>query len=231
MSIPQVSSDNQQQRVNLYNQLNQQAAPVVPSPGTTTTAISSINQNPGNTLGTNGTYDYQTAIANRLNSIKSVGTAALDRVRSAQPKFPTGSIIPANYVGPKGNAERNAIVKFGEQFQGQWYKWGGSNPQTGFDCSGLVKYVYGKFGLNLPRVSNQQAMVGRRVGIGSLKPGDLVAWDDSSRNKGADHIAIYVGNGYVMEAPHTGAQLRIRRLGSGGFDSTAWGVSLSQYLG
>jgi cell wall-associated NlpC family hydrolase len=71
-------------------------------------------------------------------------------------------------------------------------------------------------------------MVGRTTSLANLKPGDLVAWDNSSRNKGADHIAIYVGGGMVMEAAHTGSQLRVRKLGR---NEGAWGVSLSQYLG
>lgn len=223
-----VSNPAQQDRVNLYNQLNQQPTPVVPTPGTTT------NTTGGQTLGTNGNYDYQTAIKARMDAINGVGTSTLNRVQAQnKPQFlgAGGKEVPISFKGQPGNAERNNIVNYAEQFKGMWYKWGGSNPSTSFDCSGLVQYVYKKFGLSLPRISAQQAMVGRRTSIQNLKPGDLVAWDDSSRNVGADHIAIYIGNGQIMEAPHTGAQLRIRSLGNDSFDRSAWGVSLSQYLG
>lgn len=176
-------------------------------------------------------YNYQQALQNRLKSISAVGTSKLNAVQAKQQAIQgraSNNYIPINYTGPGGNALRNKIVQKAESYQGMWYKWGGASPSTSFDCSGLVQYVYGRFGIHLPRISNQQAMVGRRTSIGNLKPGDLVAWDNSSRNRGADHIAIYVGNGMIMEAAHTGSQLRVRRLGA---NESAWGVSLSQYLG
>lgn len=100
--------------------------------------------------------------------------------------------------------------------------WGGTSP-NGFDCSGFVQYVYKQMGIDLPRVSFQQANAGRRVGLGELAPGDLVAWDNSSRNQGADHIAIYVGGGLIAEAPRPGVPLRIRSLGR---NEGAWGVKI-----
>lgn len=130
-----------------------------------------------------------------------------------------------NYTVPKGDGSlRSQIVDYGKQFLGMWYKWGGSNPSTSFDCSGLVQYVAKHFGLNLPRVSYQQANFGKRVPISSLRPGDLVAWDNSSRNNGADHIAIYIGGGKILEAARTGTQIRINSI----YDrENAWGVALT----
>jgi cell wall-associated NlpC family hydrolase len=118
---------------------------------------------------------------------------------------------------------RGALVKYAKQFLGTPYVWGGSSP-GGFDCSGLVQYVAKKFGLNLPRISNQQANSGVRTDIKNLQAGDLVAWDENSRNQGADHIAFYIGNGYVLEAPHTGADVRIRKLGK---NEGAYGVHVT----
>lgn len=122
-----------------------------------------------------------------------------------------------------GGAGREAIVQYAKKFLGTPYVWGGSAP-GGFDCSGLVQYVAKKFGLNLPRISNQQANSGQREAINKLLPGDLVAFDENSRNVGADHIAFYIGNGYILEAPHTGAQVRIRKLGK---NEDAYGVHLN----
>lgn len=118
---------------------------------------------------------------------------------------------------------RSQIVNFAKSFLGTPYVWGGSRP-GGFDCSGLVQYVADHFGLHLPRISYQQANSGHAVSISALQPGDLVAWDENSRNAGADHIAFYIGNGYILEAPHTGADVRIRKLGS---NEGAWGVHLT----
>lgn len=116
----------------------------------------------------------------------------------------------------------NRVVSFARKFIGVPYVWGGTSP-NGFDCSGLVQYVMSKVGKQMPRVSYAQANVGRRVALNQLRPGDLVAWDNSSRNNGADHIAIYAGNGMIIEAPRPGLSVRMRRLGS---NEGAWGVSL-----
>lgn len=131
-----------------------------------------------------------------------------------------------------GSALRDKIISLGMQFLGTPYVWGGTTP-GGFDCSGLMQYIFGKNGVKLPRISYQQANFGTRVGLNKLQPGDLVAWDDSSRNAGADHIALFVGydkNGkpQILEAPHTGADVRMRTMTPGqGFDASAWGVSLN----
>lgn len=120
---------------------------------------------------------------------------------------------------------RSQVVKFGKQFVGTPYVWGGTRP-GGFDCSGLLQYVTKKFGLNLPRVSYQQANAGKRISIGKARAGDLVAWDNSSRNNGADHIAMYLGNGYILEAPRAGLNVRVRKLSASEMRS-GWGVALT----
>lgn len=102
------------------------------------------------------------------------------------------------------------------------YQWGGTTP-SGFDCSGFVQYVYGKMGIQLPRVSYQQANAGQRISLKGLQAGDLVAWDLNNRNNGADHIAIYLGGGMIAEAPAPGIPLRVRKLGR---NEGAWGVRI-----
>lgn len=132
---------------------------------------------------------------------------------------------PAN--SPTGSGVRDQIVSLAMRYLGTPYVWGGTRP-GGFDCSGLVQYVFGKNGVKLPRISYQQADAGHKVSIKNLQPGDLVAWDENSRNPGADHIAIFAGyrNGKpeIIEAPHTGADVRLRILGA---DEGAWGVSMN----
>lgn len=128
---------------------------------------------------------------------------------------------------PKGDGSlRSRIIEFGKQFVGMPYKWGGSSPSTSFDCSGLIQYVAKQFGLNLPRISYQQATSGRRISISQARPGDLIAWDNSSRNNGADHVVMYAGNGMVLEAARTGTKIRIRKLSKSEM-SSGWGVALT----
>jgi len=115
------------------------------------------------------------------------------------------------------------IVAQAKKMLGTPYKWGGSGL-LGVDCSGFVQYVYRQMGKDLPRMSNQQANAGQRISLDKLQTGDLVAWDNSSRNAGADHIAIYIGNGQIIEAARPGTNVRISNLYDQG---RAWGVRLN----
>lgn len=119
---------------------------------------------------------------------------------------------------------RERVGQLARQLLGTPYVWGGTDPDKGLDCSGFVQYVLRQVGVSLPRISNQQANAGKRIDLGSAQPGDLVAWDKNDRNNGADHIAIYLGNGQVIEAPRPGLGVRIRTVDP---DEGAWGVSLN----
>jgi len=103
------------------------------------------------------------------------------------------------------------LLSEARKFLGTPYVWGGTSP-LGFDCSGFTQYVYRQFGIDLPRVSYQQAGAGKRIGMDQAKPGDLVFWDTSSRNNGADHVAIYLGNGQVIHAPKPGDSIKISKV-------------------
>lgn len=125
---------------------------------------------------------------------------------------------------PQGDLSsgRAAVVSFARKMLGTPYVWGGTQ-MDGVDCSGLVLLALKQAGINAPRVSANQAGMGKRVALNDLKPGDLVAWDNSSRNHGADHIAIYIGNGQIIEAPRPGGVVQVSNL----YDTDrAWGVSL-----
>jgi hypothetical protein len=95
------------------------------------------------------------------------------------------------------------IVAYARHFLGIRYSWGGTSPGTGFDCSGLVRFVYGHFGIALPHSSWGDLVRGHRVGRRWLRPGDLVFF------AGASHVGIYAGSGRFIDAPHSGAVVRI----------------------
>jgi cell wall-associated NlpC family hydrolase len=129
----------------------------------------------------------------------------------------TGQGFSGGYYTPQGSGNLTVgqkIVQSAEHYLGTPYVWGGEGA-NGMDCSGLVQAAYKAAGISLPRISFQQANAGKHVSsMKQLRPGDLIAWDNSTRNVGADHIAIYLGNGQIIEAPHPGASVRIRSLGA-----------------
>ena len=84
------------------------------------------------------------------------------------------------------------VASFAQRFVGNPYVWGGTNLNTGADCSGFVKSVYKSFGYNLPRSSSSQRSAGRKVSYSNKQPGDLICYNG--------HIAIYIGNGKIVHA-------------------------------
>ena len=90
---------------------------------------------------------------------------------------------------------------------GKRYVWGGESPSRGFDCSGLVWWVYRQHGIKLPRISRRQYHVGRTV-RGNLVPGDLVFFT-SSLGKGRYHVGLFAGGNTFIHAPQTGSRVRV----------------------
>lgn len=93
---------------------------------------------------------------------------------------------------------------------GKPYRWGGSSPETGFDCSGLVYYAWHKnFNIRLPRTAEGMYTMSRAhsVQLRHLEPGDMVFF--SMAGTRVDHVGVYVGNGHFIEAPHTGEDVKI----------------------
>lgn len=95
------------------------------------------------------------------------------------------------------------VIDKARSFIGSKYSWGGSNPNTGFDCSGLMKYVFKSVGIDLPRVAAQQGKVGKEVDIKSAQPGDMI-WFGSKNSPSGQHIGLIskIENGqiYIIDA-------------------------------
>ncbi|WP_041695313.1 C40 family peptidase [Alicyclobacillus acidocaldarius] len=100
---------------------------------------------------------------------------------------------------------RQEILTYAKSFLGTPYCWGGDSPKTGFDCSGFVEYVFGHFGIQLPRESHDQAAVGTAVSPSNLLPGDLLFFTDTDSYASlypnhVTHVGIYMGNGAMIES-------------------------------
>lgn len=116
--------------------------------------------------------------------------------------------LPVYSQGPITTRDRQ-VVNLAKRYLGTPYVWGGNRP-GGFDCSGLLQYVWGQRGVHIPRTTYDQWKFGRAISPGSLRPGDAVFFEMSSRGPG--HVGMYIGNGKFIEAPHTGAVVRISNL-------------------
>ncbi|MEO5565968.1 MAG: C40 family peptidase [Luteimonas sp.] len=130
-----------------------------------------------------------------------------DRVRQAsRPAAPQwGNTTPAD------PAAANAVLMRAISLVGTPYRWGGNSPAGGFDCSGLVNYVYqDMLDLRLPRTSRQLAdWQGPRIAPQRLAPADLVFFGEQGA---VSHVGIYVGEGRFVHAPSTGGTVRLDRL-------------------
>lgn len=98
------------------------------------------------------------------------------------------------------------------------YRWGGETPETGFDCSGLVGYVFqDTLGIDLPRVSRDMAEAGTAIDDrDAITAGDLVFFGHGGR---VDHVGIYVGQGRFVHAPRTGRNVTVSSMDSGYWDN------------
>lgn len=100
------------------------------------------------------------------------------------------------------------VIADAEAYIGTPYVWGGEEPGVGFDCSGLVQWVFAEAGVSLPRVAQDQYDATPQLPPGApLEPGDLVFFGTSTTD--IEHVGIYIGGGEMVDAPHTGADVRI----------------------
>jgi cell wall-associated NlpC family hydrolase len=116
-------------------------------------------------------------------------------------------VVTSTHVGNKASD----LVMQALSFIGLPYKFGGTNAETGFDCSGFVMSVYkNAVGLILPRQARQQAEFTEKISRADLKPGDLVFFN--TRHKSYSHVGIYVGDNRFVHAPTSGSDVRIDNL-------------------
>lgn len=103
------------------------------------------------------------------------------------------------------------VASFAAQFVGYRYRWGGSSPRNGFDCSGLLVYSYAQYGISLPRTAASQFSGGgvQVGGMENLSPGDLVFFVNTDGRRGITHAGMYIGGGRIVHAmsPRYGVQI------------------------
>jgi cell wall-associated NlpC family hydrolase len=136
-------------------------------------------------------------------STSTAGSSFSNVLASSQARLSTGA-------GPAGGAvDGDMLVAKAKEQLGVPYVWGGESlAEGGFDCSGLLQWTYQQFGIDIPRVSRDQARAGREVSAAEARPGDLVYFE--RQHPRPDHIGMYAGNGQWVVAPKTGDVVKMQ---------------------
>jgi cell wall-associated NlpC family hydrolase len=162
-------------------------------------AIATFNPDPG--------FDarvWDTAVAFGMNTDSSTGDGGPG----------TGPVLAAPPDGQTYPGDGALVVQAAETQIGVPYLWGGVTPGVGLDCSGLVLVAYAAAGISMPRTTYAQATVGvtEPAGAGVDQPGDLLFFegtDAAGSTSALGHVAIYIGNGLMIQAPYTGTVVQI----------------------
>jgi peptidoglycan DL-endopeptidase CwlO len=145
----------------------------------------------------NGVTPTAPAAARGAASVSSAGGTAFAEV-----------LARAGLTGDPTATLGDQAIGIAKTYLGVKYTWGGTDPKTGLDCSGLTRLVYGQVGVSLPRTSRDQAKAGSRVdSLAQAQPGDLVFFGSP-----VHHVGIYLGDGKMLDAPHTGTTVQIRKV-------------------
>lgn len=117
-----------------------------------------------------------------------------------------GSLVPEAAPSPGG-----AVADIAMGMVGTRYRYGGTDPSEGFDCSGLVFYTYGQVGYRVPRTSQELFRAARKISIGDADRGDLMFFQDQAK---LSHVGIYLGDGRFVHAPASGQNVTVASLDS-----------------
>ena len=149
----------------------------------------------------------QSALLPVTTAIATPDVAAVASIQDNSPKT-ANTAASISTVSRARTAIQNAFALLGTP-----YRWGGNSPDGGFDCSGLVGYVFRTIGIDLPRVSRSMADQGTKVASrDALAEGDLLFF---GRRGHVDHVGIYIGNGQFLHAPRTGRDVTVSSLTTG----------------
>ncbi|MEG0259403.1 MAG: NlpC/P60 family protein [Lysinibacillus sp.] len=149
----------------------------------------------------------------RLEAARKAAEEEAAQLRALQNTAPVGQQATNNKgeqspaVTPgsgSGTSAASTAIASGKQFLGRPYVWGGSNPSTGFDCSGFVQWNYKQAGVSLPRTSSQQYLATTRISASEARVGDLVFF---SYGSGVAHVGIYMGNNTMINAQNSGVKI------------------------
>jgi cell wall-associated NlpC family hydrolase len=119
---------------------------------------------------------------------------------------------PGYRAASKNSNKHLSVVKHAKNQIHKKYRCGGSSPQTGFDCSGLMQYAYKSAKINLPRTATEQYKATKRVPIAKMKIDDLIFFHTRRTRARVNHVGLYLGSGKFIHAPRKGKRVSIANL-------------------
>jgi len=140
-----------------------------------------------------------------------LGLAALVTGCASAPPAPATTGRVTVQPRPADESVGSAIAELAMGMVGTRYRYGGTDPVEGFDCSGLVFYAYSQAGYRVPRTSQELFRAVRKIAVGEADPGDLMFFQDQTK---LSHVGIYVGDGRFVHAPASGQNVTIASLDS-----------------
>jgi cell wall-associated NlpC family hydrolase len=162
-----------------------------------------------------GPWSVAATLGSRGIDLRVEDRVMVERARRTSPEGGTSRLPASTRGGSRSGASASAaaVLNTAEDYLGVPYVWGGTTPR-GFDCSGFVQYVYRRHGVELPRTSRQQAVVGMAVSatISALRPGDLMFFATNGRR--IDHVAIYAGDNEIIHSSSSGGGVGYDNLSS-----------------
>lgn len=193
------TTTNTSSNTNTSTSANTQSQSTASNSSASTTTNTNTAASTANTTSSTNTASTTNTAASSTNTASNTNTAASSSQAVSQ--APTGSTSTSTSTATStASASASAITSYALTFLGVPYVWGGTTP-SGFDCSGLVQYVYSHFGINLGRTTYTQQYAGTKISVASAQAGDLYFWGSYGS---AYHVAIALGGGQYVMAPAPG---------------------------
>ncbi|MFJ8100790.1 NlpC/P60 family protein [Lysinibacillus sp. NPDC096212] len=182
----QIATKQEEERLEAERKAAEEEAARLRALQAATPVVQATNNDVNNNTSNNNNSNSNSNTSNTNNSGKANNEKSLQKV----------------VVGSgSGTASSGDAISTAKQFLGRSYVWGGSNPSTGFDCSGLVQWSYKQAGVSLPRTASQQYLATQRISASEARVGDLVFF---SYGSGIAHVGIYLGNNTMIDAQNKG---------------------------
>ncbi len=154
------------------------------------------------------TSQHQSSAQSSVQTQRHIPTPSQRHPASQSVKHPGQQAISSSYQA------RNKMIRLANRTLGTRYRYGGSNPQRGFDCSGLMLYVHKQAGITIPRTAAKQRLRSRTISYAQLKPGDMLFFKTGKRT---EHVGIYIGNRQFIHASTGSRRVRVAKM-----DSAYW---------